>query len=246
MDQAELYERMATHPRAGRDYSPALIARDNFVISDLLRRRGPSSIKIAELSVGDGRMSLSMLKRLPSAHLTCMDVSEKRLSQLRQEIVADPSLQNMDVEFVTCNFDTNFSILPNETFDAVVALDVMEHVFDVFNFVSHCRRILRPNGVFYLRVPNIAYLKHRLALLAGALPVTASWFGPLNDLTAWRNVHGWDGGHLHLFTIPILRKLLAESGFRVVSCSDPGTRMAALRGVWPELLFANPLLVSEK
>jgi hypothetical protein len=74
-------------------------------------------------------------------------------------------------------------------------------VFDVIGFEQNCHRVLKPSGQLYLRVPNIAYIKHRLDLLHGQLPVTVSLFGLLGDLSAWCNLYGRDCGHLHLVTI---------------------------------------------
>jgi len=145
-----------------------------------------------------------------------------------------------------CNFDTQFHLVPSSKFDIVIALDVMEHVFDVFNFVENCRRILNDRGILFLRVPNIAYIRHRIRLLFGALPITASWFGTKGEITAWRNRHGWDGGHLHFFTIPMLYKLLKNNNFIIEQCSDPGSKLSKLRNVWPKLLFSNPVIIARK
>ena len=247
MDQRTLYERPTSGREAVRDESPALVGRDQFVIEDLLKTFGSGRpISIAELSIGDGRMTTAMLAALPKARLTCAEISKNRINKVRASIDADPVLSSRSPKFVWCNFDTEFDRLPTDAFDAVIALDIMEHVLDVFGFMDHCRRILKPRGCLYLRVPNIAYVRHRLRLLFGRIPITASWFETPGELTAWRVRHGWDGGHLHLFTVPILRKLFDESGFRVENCRDPGTRMAALRAFWPGLMFSNPLVIAVK
>ena len=96
-----------------------------------------------------------------------------------------------------------------------------------------------------LRVPNIAYIRHRLALGLGELPVTSSWFGSARDLGPWRRTYGWDGGHLHYFTLPLLRRLLAEAGFEVRAVSDAGARFARIREWFPELLCGNLLIVAD-
>ena len=240
MDQQNLYELSAAADGPRRDFAPALLARDRYVIDDLLRMASGRSLRLVELSVGDGRTTLAMLSGIPHAHLTCAEISELRIEQLRTEIAADPSLSGRMPEFVACNLDTEFARFAADSYDAVVALDIMEHVLDVFGFVANCRRILKPGGRLYLRVPNIAYLKHRLDLLRGRLPVTASWFGPNGDLSAWRDKHGWDGGHLHLFTVPMLSQLLREADFEVASCNDAGARLAGLRSLWPESPVCQP------
>lgn len=247
MDQRAHYERLASSREPVRDESAAIEKRNQFVIDDIRRAFGNDRpISIAELSIGDGRMTAAMLAGLPNARLTCAEISESRLDQVRSSIDADPVLAPRSPTFVQCNFDADFDRLPTGTFDAVVALDIMEHVLDVFGFMDHCHRISKQAARLYLRVPNIAYIRHRLRLLFGRIPITASWFETPGELTAWRLWHGWDGGHLHMFTVPILSKLFDESGFQVENCGDPGTRMAALRTLWPSLMFANPLIVAKK
>ncbi len=132
------------------------------------------------------------------------------------------------------------------SYDIVIALDIMEHVFDVFNFLENCNRILKNGGRLFIRVPNIAYVRHRMRLLFGALPITSSWFGTPGEVSAWQERYGWDGGHLHLFTIPILYKLLNGHGFLVEQCCDPGTRFSTMRTIWPTMLYANPLFIAKK
>jgi cyclopropane fatty-acyl-phospholipid synthase-like methyltransferase len=243
MDAQKQYELSAATEGLRRNMSQALIERDRFVIDNLREIRRLRQLDVLELSVGDGRMTLA-LSRLTNMHLTCAEISALRISQVQAEIAA--SAQTQMPRFVNCDLDNDFADFSSSAFDAAIALDILEHVFDVFGFVSNCHRILRPGGLLYLRVPNIAYVKHRIALLRGQLPVTASWFGARGSFSAWRETHGWDGGHLHLFTVPTLTRLLREGGFTILSCSEPGATFAKLRKAWPNLLFANPLVVAMK
>ncbi len=95
--------------------------------------------------------------------------------------------------------------------DLVVALDVLEHVFDPPSFLAECARVLGPGGRLLLSTPNIRSLP-RLATLAlrGRFPRTSS--DP-----------GYDGGHLHYFTSRDLAGLAAAAGLQ------PLRRL----GVWP-------------
>ena len=247
MDQRTLYDRLVDGWDGSRDESAALLGRDRFVIDDIRRQLGPSqTVSIAELSIGDGRMTTAILAGLPCARLTCGELSEIRIRRVREAIQANPELVSVMPDFVAVNFDTQFDRLPTDTFNVVIALDIMEHVFDIFGFLDHCHRIARQGALFYLRVPNIAYVRHRLRLLVGRIPVTSSWFGTTNSLTAWHERRSWDDGHLHLFTIPILHELLEETGFVVEKCRDPGTRLESLRRARMNLFFSNPLLVAHK
>lgn len=241
MDAERLYVAQGTDQYGPYD----LKLRDACVVDHLVTRViNPSSppLRIAELSVGDGRLSAALAALPGVGRLTCADISPRRLDAARSRIGATA----LPVECVACNFDTDFDMLPGGSFDVVVALDILEHVFDVFGFLRHCARLLNRGGVLILRVPNIAYARHRLRLLVGALPITASWFGPAGDFDAWRSRWGWDGGHLHLFTIPAARRLLAEEGFVVESCRDAGARYETVRNLWPNLLYSNPMFFARR
>jgi hypothetical protein len=76
-------------------------------------------------------------------------------------------------------------------------------------------------------VPSIAYIRHRLNLLFGKLPVTSS---PFN----WKEI-GWDGGHLHYFTKKTFCGLLEESGFKILKVIGSGL-FAKFRSFYPSLL----------
>lgn len=248
MDQRSLYELQF----AGRDdeaHGPNQWKnRDEYVVRYLQSelRGSVRAPRLLELSVGDGALSLALLARLEQVDLTCVDIASNRLENLRRqsERAGMPAGARLTVH--ECNLDTEFDSVPSERFHAVIALDVLEHVLDVFGFVENCRRVLEPGGLLLLRVPNIAYLKRRFDLLLGRLPVTASWFGTPGRLTAWRQQHGWDGGHLHLFTIPLVRALLEDCGLRPIRWGDPGARWAALRDLWPRLCYGNILVAARK
>ena len=86
-------------------------------------------------------------------------------------------------------------------------------------------------------MPNIAYLRYRIQLLFGKLPVTSS---PLN----WKEI-GWDGGHLHYFIKKTTCNLLEEFGFKVIKVSGSGL-FAKFRNWWPALLTGDFVIKARK
>jgi SAM-dependent methyltransferase len=80
-----------------------------------------------------------------------------------------------------------------ETFDVVTASHVVEHVPDPIEFLTQCRRLLKPGGCFVLRTPNVDSIGHR------------------------RYGRNWRGleppRHLHLFTINALERCGRVAGF---------------------------------
>jgi 2-polyprenyl-6-hydroxyphenyl methylase/3-demethylubiquinone-9 3-methyltransferase len=77
----------------------------------------------------------------------------------------------------------------DDSFDAVVAGELLEHVRDPADVVSEVRRVLRPGGTFVGSVPNAFRLQSRLLFLAGRPPED-------------------DPTHLHMYSPAQLRRLL--------------------------------------
>jgi SAM-dependent methyltransferase len=109
----------------------------------------------------------------------------------------------------------------DESFDVVVAGELLEHLADPSATVAHAFRVLRPGGRFVGSVPNAFRLKSRLRFAAGRHPET-------------------DATHLQLFTPAALRSLLA--GFE-----DVETRFAVGRYVrWNPRLMGRVQVFSAR
>jgi SAM-dependent methyltransferase len=105
----------------------------------------------------------------------------------------------------------------DETFDVIVAGELLEHLREPESVVSEARRVLRPGGTFVGSVPNAFRLKNRLRFLAGRPPET--------DLT-----------HLHLFSPGDLELLLV--GFEGVELHFIASRFLRLH----PRLFGNDIV----
>jgi SAM-dependent methyltransferase len=153
---------------------------------------------------------------------------------LVRPVLADAQRNYTNANFVQA--DVGMSLpLRDGAVDCLVAMGILEHVFDVYGFVTECRRVIRSAGIVILEVPNVAYVTRRIGLLIGKLPVTSSPYG-------WREGFGWDGGHLHYFTERALCQLLEEGGFRVVRVMASNGLFGAYRNWWVSLLAGNLLV----
>src|SRR5690242_15473400 len=53
----------------------------------------------------------------------------------------------------------------DETFAGLLAIEVLEHFFEPQRAVAEFRRVLRPGGILFVSLPNVAYWRRRLELL---------------------------------------------------------------------------------
>ncbi len=94
---------------------------------------------------------------------------------------------------------------PSHAFDVVTLWDVFEHVIDPKATLTEVHRVLKPDGLLALSLPN-------------PLAFEAALFGA--------NWVGWDRPrHLHLFTPDVLQKYLKDAGFHLEAIDSLGGRL---------------------
>jgi hypothetical protein len=86
--------------------------------------------------------------------------------------------------------------------------------------------------VAFVNLPLVTAVPNRLRLLAGQLPITS---GPMSR---WFERHEWDGGHLHYFSLPSIRRLAATCELRVTEIAGVG-RLHGMKTAFPEWLASE-------
>jgi SAM-dependent methyltransferase len=146
---------------------------------------GEGRRRILEIGCGNGRF-LSLLREYGPTHweLAGVDFSESAVQQcraigLRAEVARVEDLRSED-----------------GTFDAVIMMQLIEHLEDPRAACERVRALLRPGGVFILETPNVAGLDYRL--------FRGRWWAPYHFPRHW-----------NLFSTASLQRLLHETGFSV-------------------------------
>jgi SAM-dependent methyltransferase len=93
---------------------------------------------------------------------------------------------------------------PDDHFDAVVAIEVIEHIEDQFAFLRELARVAKPGGMVILTTPNVLNANSRVRTLLTGFPLL---FDPLP--LAHRDPRGL-GGHIH----PVSPYFLAYAALR--------------------------------
>jgi SAM-dependent methyltransferase len=143
-----------------------------------------------------------------------------------------------NVSFTKADLNEDYP-LPDNAFDAVIAMMVIEHLFDPFHSFQEVFRIARPGGRIFINLPNIGSIRCRLQLLRGQLPITSS--------IDWFEKREWDGNHLHYFTVSEVTRLAELVGLRLEKVFAVGNALA-LKRLRPSLfcheisyVFSKPL-----
>lgn len=150
--------------------------------------------KILDLGCGDGHFPQYIQGKFKEIHGAEIAEEAAHIAQRRSMFLC------------LCLMDINESLpYKDSAFDAVVCLDVIEHLFDPVSVLKEIYRLLQPEGQLVLTTPNIRYFRnlHKL-IFKGEFPHTSS------------DTFVWGGGHLHYFTRKDLEVLLKKAGFRKV------------------------------
>jgi SAM-dependent methyltransferase len=141
------------------------------------------------------------------------------------------------VRFLVHDVDAAPIPFPDGSFSTIVCLNVLEHVFDVFGLVKELARLVEPGGTVLIMVPNAGQIRHILSLARGRVPRTGA------NTKRFSETQGWDGQHLHYFTVQELSWLLTHAGLRVEHQCITG-RLRPLKAVLPSLLCSDIVLVA--
>ncbi len=174
--------------------------RFRYVISDLAGATGT----LLNIGAGDGTFERFLREANTSIHITSLDLQEEFRGQLERTsdrvIIAD---------ILTYTF--------TETFDYIVAFDVIEHMWDTDTLVRQIHDALSQHGSAYIKAPNLASWHGRLSLLFGYAPEAVevsyekSKFG-----RCWPFRHEEPIHHVRAFTTGALKEMVEYYGFDVI------------------------------
>lgn len=117
-----------------------------------------------------------------------------------------------------------------ESFDAIIAIETIEHLYTPRVFARRSFEALRPGGILIVTTPYWGYLKNLVLALTNRLD------GALTAL--------WDGGHIKHWSRKTLTQLMLEQSYEVISFEGCGRPVPYL---WSGMMmvFQKPQRLSE-
>jgi methionine biosynthesis protein MetW len=164
--------------------------------------------RVLQVDCGPGVLAARLVEQ--GAKVIGTDLSAEAVRRARSRGIA---AQQLDLDEAPLPFSA-------DQFDVVLSDSQIEHRVDYAHYLEECVRVLRPGGRLILCVPNTAHWRVRWWLLRGHFPYVE------HTPTDWL--------HLRFFTLPDLRRLLAERNVRLEIVD--GSSSLWVRGLYPDWL----------
>jgi 2-polyprenyl-3-methyl-5-hydroxy-6-metoxy-1,4-benzoquinol methylase len=180
----------------------------------LSRHLRPETRDVLDIGCNTGRGGAAIKVKLPLLRIVGMDCVSSRLQAL------DPN--------VYCGHLEGFAhsvAMPDGSFDAIIAAEVIEHIPPelVFPSLCECFRLLRLHGRLLLTTPNPSSLRRRLRGLT-----------ILGDC------------HVSQHTVASLKRRLEDAGFSRIRSFGSGRVTAILGTRWPNWVYGSYAAIAEK
>ena len=150
-----------------------------------------SNIKrICELGCGNGYFAGELAAR--GYEVVGVDGSESGVKEAQ-------SAYGQTCRFVQSEIHSSLSGKVGSDFDLVVAIEVIEHLYQPSDLIEAAAAQLRPGGYLLLTTPYHGYLKNLILAVTNRMD---SHFNPLGD-----------GGHIKFFSVETLTRLITLQDF---------------------------------
>jgi SAM-dependent methyltransferase len=178
------------------------------LVAEHLLRPGRAGGCLAEIGCGGGEALLILSESRHFERIIGVDIA---LVSTRTERVITAG-----VEFLNGNLNEKWPFTDGEV-DHLIAMMVIEHLFDPFHAFQEIKRCLSTNGTAYINLPLVTGIRNRMRLLVGKIPQTSVRY------ERWFETHEWDGNHLHYFSLDSIRDLAQTCGLRLTHIRGVGT-----------------------
>jgi len=134
-------------------------SRQRLLATGIARSRRAMSTRVLDIGCGHGALSLT-LSESAGFDVVAMDILEARIASVRAKKAARDPTAAARVQIVRADAES----LPyrDESFDAVAATEVLEHLDEPGRMLSEAARVLRPGGRFFMTTPNAQALPYRI------------------------------------------------------------------------------------
>ncbi len=188
------------YERADPPHQPAYL---EVVLRHLRSQR--NIVRVLDAGCGDGNFTASLSDA--GFKMVGIDLSAGGITRAKQRYP--------EIYFIEGSLYEDFRSLSKiDSFDAIISIEVIEHLYSPRYFIRRAHEALSPGGLLIVTTPYWGYLKNIVLAVSNRMD---------RALTAL-----WEGGHIKHWSYRTLKTLLEESGFELVAFRGVGRRMPYL------------------
>lgn len=187
------------------------------LVCDLISPLFPN--RIFDIGCGNGYQTEILKKFIPGLIVNGCDISPAAV---------DRASKRMNSCYV---WDIDSSDLPesSESYDFVLCIAVLEHLYDVSHALKEINRILKLKKYALIQVPNLSFWRFRVEVLIGRIPYILQ-----------------DPRHLHSFNKGFLIEKMKHSGFTNFHIYGQRQRLKRLASLSPSLFSEDIFVLAQK
>jgi 2-polyprenyl-3-methyl-5-hydroxy-6-metoxy-1,4-benzoquinol methylase len=139
-----------------------------------------------------------------------------------------------EVDAIEMNLNSAFAeseLLRNLHYDAITAIEVIEHVENPSAFLREAKKLLNPDGILFVSTPNVVDLTSRWQFLRNG------------EFRFFQRKLVDRGGHISILPYWLLEELLKQTGLEILERRFIGIDNAGSKATWKKV-FANFMLSS--
>lgn len=179
------------------------------ILSALPQKQGAI---LLDCGCDDGSFTLKIAEEIGTNEIFGVEINPERA-----RLAEERGLKK--VLFVDLNKEL---VIKNNSFDIVTAIETIEHLTNLDQFLTEVKRVLKPEGYFIVSTENLASWHNVLALILGNQPYTGPYLSrrfpaghhPLN-LYQKEKFRQKMPPHTNVMTTKALKKLLQGYGFEI-------------------------------
>ena len=174
--------------------------------------------KLRVLDLGCGNGSLSHIVAQKGYEVFGIEESAQGIDLARQSFP--------DCHFLQASiYELPYQELEN-SFDVVISVEVIEHLFYPKELIKAAKKCLKPNGTLILTTPYHGYWKNLLLAASNKMD------GHFHAL--------WDGGHIKFFSVNSLTNLLEKEGYKDIEFKFAGRLPYLWKSMLCSCTFSQP------
>lgn len=138
--------------------------RINFIL-DNLNTKNLDNLDILDIGCGGGILSEALAKN--GGNVTGIDMSKDAIdvAKMHAELTQASNDVKLNLNYIYTSIEDFCTQNPNTKFDVITCLELLEHVPNPENFITHVVKLLKPSGQLFISTLNRNLKSYALAII---------------------------------------------------------------------------------